>query len=304
MVVEDCGSMSRPRFAYLLLLLAPAFFASNMLVARWAAGAIPPVGMAFWRWFLTFLLLLPLVASALWRARAAALREAPHLLVLGGLGMGVCGAPVYVGAETTSATNIGLLYAGSPVLIVLLGRAISGARIGRRQAAGIALCLLGVVIVVLRGDPRVLSRLALSRGDLWVLFAVSGWALYSVLLKHWRSALPLTARFAAIALGGVVVMVPFYAAEIASGHPTPFDATSVATLLVLALVPGLGAYLSYSRLVAELGPARTSVLIYLVPLYTAVLAWALLGEGLAPYHLAGAALIAPGLFLATRSAPA
>lgn len=293
--------MSRPRFAYLLLLVAPVFFASNMLVARWTAGAIPPVGMAFWRWTLTFFLLLPLVGGALWRARAAALRESPHLLVLGALGMGVCGAPVYIGAETTTATNIGLLYAGSPVLIVLLGRAISGVRIGRRQAAGIALCLLGVLIVVLRGKPGALLGLALSRGDVWVLFAVSGWALYSVLLKHWRSALPLTARFAAIALGGVIVMLPFYAAEIADGHPTPFDLRTVATLVVLALVPGLAAYLSYSRLVAELGPQRTSVLIYLIPLYTAVLAWAFLGEPIAPYHLAGAALIAPGLFLATRS---
>jgi hypothetical protein len=45
-MVEGRGPMSRPRFAYLLLLLAPAFFASNMLVARWAAGAIPPGGMA------------------------------------------------------------------------------------------------------------------------------------------------------------------------------------------------------------------------------------------------------------------
>src|SRR5690242_7123073 len=56
-VLEGCGPMSRPRFAYLLLLVAPVFFASNMLVARWAAGAIPPVGMAFWRWTLTFCLL-------------------------------------------------------------------------------------------------------------------------------------------------------------------------------------------------------------------------------------------------------
>jgi drug/metabolite transporter (DMT)-like permease len=270
-------------------------------VARWAAGAIPPVGMAFWRWGLTFLLLLPFVGRALWRDRAAAVREAPQLLVLGGLGMGVCGAPVYIGAETTTATNMGLIYAGSPVLIVLLGRLASSTKIGRAQAAGITLCLLGVVIIVLRGDPYVLAGLALSRGDLWVLFAMSGWALYSVLLKHWRSALPLTVRFAAITLGGVAVMLPFYAAEILSGQPTPLDPRSVATLLGLALVPGLGAYLSYGKLVAELGPARTSVLIYLIPLYTALLAWALLGERLALYHLLGAAFIAPGLYLATRS---
>jgi drug/metabolite transporter (DMT)-like permease len=258
--------MARPRLAYLLLLLAPALFASNMLAARWVEGTIPPVAMAFWRWSLTFLLLLPLVGRALWRARMAALREAPHLIVLGGLGMGICGAPVYIGAETTSATNIGLLYAGSPVMIVLLGWAISGARISRTQVVGIGLCLLGVMLVLLRGEVGSLAAVEFSVGDFWILAAVCSWSLYSVLLKYWPSRLPLTVRFAAIVLGGVIATAPFYAAELAAGERIPATAPALGLILFLALSPGLGAYLAYGKLVAELGPERTSVHIYLVPL--------------------------------------
>jgi len=69
---------------------------------------------------------------------------------------------------------------------------------------------------------------------------------------------------------------------------------------MLALIPGLGAFLAYNRLVALIGPASTGLIMYLVPLYNAFLAFLLLGERPQFYHLAGAALILPGIWAATR----
>src|SRR3546814_1588308 len=88
-----------------------------MLVARATHDLFPPVALAFWRWTATLALLLPFTAAALWRHRYDVLREWRDILVLGALGMGVCGAFVYIAADTTSATNIGLIYAASPILI-------------------------------------------------------------------------------------------------------------------------------------------------------------------------------------------
>ena len=78
--------------ALILLWIAPALFASNMLMARAMAAALPPVGLAFWRWTAALLFLLPFTAAALWRGRAALRSEWLDFLVLGALGMGVCGA--------------------------------------------------------------------------------------------------------------------------------------------------------------------------------------------------------------------
>ena len=74
-----------------LLFIAPALFASNMLVARATADTIPPVALAFWRWSVTLAIVLPMTAPVLWRARAALRREWRQAVVLGALGMGVCG---------------------------------------------------------------------------------------------------------------------------------------------------------------------------------------------------------------------
>jgi drug/metabolite transporter (DMT)-like permease len=71
-------------------------------------------------------------------------------------------------------------------------------------------------------------------------------------------------------------------------------------MLVVALLPGVAAYLSYAFVQRELGAARAGVVLYLGPLYTALLAWAVLGEAVHAFHFVGAALILPGIFLATR----
>ena len=86
------------RLAIALLCLAPVFFADM-------ADHVPPVGLAFGRWSLTFAILLLFVAPTLWRERGVIIAEAGRFLILGALGMGVCGVFVYVGADTTTATN-------------------------------------------------------------------------------------------------------------------------------------------------------------------------------------------------------
>jgi drug/metabolite transporter (DMT)-like permease len=289
------------RLAFALLLVAPVLFGSNMLVARALHGSVPPVALAFWRWTLTLVLLLPLTGRQLLAWRSEIRRDWKTLFVLGALGMGVCGAPVYIAGVTTSATNIGLIYAASPILIVLLGRLFWRELLTARQLVGIVACFAGVLVIIARGDPAVLRDLAFTGGDLLSVAAATSWSVYSVLLKHRPSPLPLLARFAAIVLFGVLANLPFYILEMATGRVAVLDARTVGSVVFVALVPGIGAYLSYAKLVAVLGPSRTGLLMYLVPVYTALLAWLTLGERLQLFHVAGLALILPGIYLATRA---
>lgn len=273
-----------------------------MLVARWNAGDIPPVALAFWRWSVTLALLLPFAAHSLWRGRAELRAQWQSYLWLGFLGMGVCGAPVYMAGVTTTATNIGLIYAASPVVIVLLAWLRYGDAVASRQLLGIALCLCGTLWIVGRGDLGSFVRLEFVAGDLLIVLAMLAWSVYSVLLKHTPTKFDATARLAAIVAGGVAVNLPFYVAETLFVAVPTFDAKTLATVFFTALVPGVASFLSYSIIVARLGAAMSSLVMYLIPLYAALLAWALLGEQLASFHLVGLALMLPGLWLGTRRA--
>jgi drug/metabolite transporter (DMT)-like permease len=305
---EPLQPASPPRFlglterqlAFVLLALTPAFFCSNMLVARATHDLIPPVALAFWRWSVTFVLLSPLTLSVLWRHRSAIRREWLDLLILGALGMGVCGAFVYIGADSTTATNIGLLYAASPILIVLGARLFYGEALSALQGLGVAISLLGVFAIICKGDPNILLELRFVVGDLWIAAASVGWAAYSLLLRHRPSGMPMITRFAAIVAGGLIILLPFYFGEMAAGELLVWNTTTIASILFLAVVPSCGAYLSYARIQRSLGTGPTSLLMYLLPLYNGVLAFLLLGETLEFYHLIGAAMVLPGIYLATR----
>jgi drug/metabolite transporter (DMT)-like permease len=111
----------------------------------------------------------------------------------------------------------------------------------------------------------------------------------------------MTARFIGIVIAGVLVMLPFYGIELALGERMPFDGRTITAALILSLVSGLGAFLAYGKLVAMLGPQRTGLILYIGPIYIAVLAWLLLGERIEAFHFAGTALILGGVALATMA---
>lgn len=288
------------RWTLVLLWLVPALWSSNYLIARLAAGVISPHGLALGRWGLALLLLLPFVGAELWRQREALRREWRQLLVLGGLGMWICGAFVYLGGLSTSATNIALIYAVSPVAIAVVSARLLHETMSLAQRVAVGFTVLGVLLVIAKGDLRNLLAVRFVAGDGWIVIAAIAWTAYSVLLKRWPSRLSPMARLAAIIAGGIVVMLPFTVLELALVELSPLAPKAIGLIVLAALVPGVFSYGAYSYLQRELGASRTALLLYLTPVYGSLLAWAVLGERPGWHHLAGAALILPGIWLATR----
>ncbi len=292
---------ARHRLALALLFVTPALWAVNALIARKAPGVIEPHLLALLRWLLASGLFALGSHAEIWAHRRQVLSDWKHYLVLGALGMWICGAWVYIGGHTTSAANIGLIYAISPVLIVLASALWLGESFRLRQALGVGLALAGVLHVVLKGQWDALATVQFVPGDGWILGATLSWTLYSLLLRKWPSPLGLGAQLALISLAGALINLPFALWEIFSSPPPVLTLEGSTLALTAAVIPGFGAYLAHSFMQRELGAARVSVVLYLSPIYTALLAWGVLGEGLSAFHLWGMALVLPGIYLVTRT---
>ena len=157
---------------WLLLMLPPLFWASNAIVGRAVAGAVPPVGLAFWRWTLGALLILPFAWRHL-RADADVLkRHRAVIALLALLGIAVFNTLVYLGLNTTSVLNAVMMQTGIPPLIVLMSFLMFRDRVSAVQGAGIALSLAGALTLISKGDLGALVRLDLNPGDLWIFVAV------------------------------------------------------------------------------------------------------------------------------------
>jgi drug/metabolite transporter (DMT)-like permease len=287
------------RWAVALLFITPALWSVNYLVGRMAPGIIAPHMLALLRWSLAGLILAAFAWSELLAKRSSLFTKGWHYLVLGALGMWICGAWVYIGARSTSATNIALIYALAPVFIALISAAWLRERLGWLQWLGIGLAFAGLVHVVIRGQWAALARVELVAGDAWILGATISWTAYSILLRRWPTHFSPIARLVLIISGGVLMLVPLTLAEALSGLPmtqTYWGWKTAALVVTAAVISGAGGYLAYATLQKALGAARAGLTLYLAPLYAA------LGEPIEHYHLLGAAVILPGIYWASRPA--
>ena len=288
------------RLGFFLLMVLPIMGSSNMLIARATADLIPPIALSFWRWAITLLLMSLFFGPKLWRQRADIKHEWKDLILMGALGMGVCGAFVYIGAATTTATNIGLIYAASPVMIIIMGRFIYGETLSAIQTVGVAICLLGVLIIIAKGSVNTFINLKFTIGDLWIAAATCGWALYSILQKHRPTKLGIMRRLTATTGAGVLVLLPFTIWEGAYVAIPTLNKETIIAVVFLALVPSFAAYATYAKIQKIFGAAKAGLVMYLIPVVNSLLAWALLGENLEPYHYLGAAMVLPGIWLSTK----
>jgi drug/metabolite transporter (DMT)-like permease len=214
--------------------------------------------------------------------------------------MGICGAIVYIGLGLTSATNAALIYASSPVFIVLIEAALHKKPINWQQALGIALALTGVVIILFKGEIRRIIQFHFNLGDLYIALASLSWAIYSVLLKNRRLAtygtLPV---FTMIAMAGVIVLLPFFLWERGTAGDVPLQLAPWLSILGVALMPSVMAFLIYKYGIRTVGPSRTALFLYFMPVYAALLAIVFLGEHLHIYHFGGLLLVMSGVIMAT-----
>lgn len=283
------------RIALVLIWLTPLLWTVNQVSARIAPGVVAPHVLALGRWGLAGLILTILARQELWRMRDWVRATWYQSLILGGCGMWVCGAWVYLAGQSTSAMNISLIYAASPVLIAVGSVLWLGESFGKRQMLGVALALVGVAHVVVHGDWSHLAQLQWVAGDAWIAAAAVAWAAYALLQKKWHSPLSATARLATICMGGVAVLLPFALWELAAADTPPLGPAALGLMVLTALVPGLGAYWIYGWSQKILGTSRVAVSLYLGPLYAALAAWLLLNEPLGWHHLVGGVLILTGV---------
>lgn len=289
------------RRPYLLLWLPPAFWAGNLVLGRGLAEAMPPVTLAVGRWLVAFLLLLPFVAGGLWRQRDLLWRQRWLVLLCGGFGIAGYNALAYVALRTVPAVNVAFLNSTLPLMVPVVAVLLGRETVSRRTLLGIAVSFAGVCWIVSRGDPALLLGLHFERADLLVLLAILNYALYSVLLRRRDPALDPLVFLAATMATGLAVLLPFWLWELQAGAKIPFDTGSIAAVVYIGVFASLLAFILWNRCVAMLGATVTGVSFHLVAIFTAVLAFLLLGEPVRVFHFVGILLILAGFAVATLS---
>jgi drug/metabolite transporter (DMT)-like permease len=284
---------------YLLLTVAALCWAGNAIVGRLAAGHIPPVTLAFLRWSLAFLVILPFAWKSLTRDWSAIRARLGIMIFLSVTGVSAFTSLQYWSLEHTTALNTLLLQSAVPLVVAVWSLILLEVRLTLAQAGGVLLSLAGVLVILLQGDLTALAGITFNEGDLIFTVALVIFGLYSVLtLKRPRIH---GLSFVAFTFGcGAACLVPVLIWELISRPVMRLDATNLLTLFYVATFPSTLAYLCFNRGVHLIGANRAAPFFHVVPVFGSAMAIVFLGERLQPFHVIGFALVLSGVFVASR----
>ncbi len=281
---------------HLAAVLAVLIFAINYAIGRGIRGEVPPYTIGFIRWAGGAVILAPFALAAVredWARLVGAWRiVVPCAFLMPFIGAGVA----YVALTMTVAINAGAVQISLPVMIILIASVTIGERITPAKGAGAAVAIIGVVVILTRGDPAVLAGLRFNSGDLLLLLCNLGLASYAVLMKFAPRVRPVSILFALCALGALFHL-PFVIGEWLDGARVVTGWATFGALAFVAVFPSIFAIFMWNYSIAGLGPSRSGMYMYLVPVFVAVLGYTFLGETIAWYHIAGTALIVAGVTL-------
>jgi len=271
--------------------------ASNLVIARGAADFVPPISLAFWRWLVCFLILLPFTFKYLFQNYKSYKNELGKISVLGLLACGVCGAFPFIAGKTTTIINMGIIYSSSPIFIIIVSTIFFKEKTNLTRVFGILICICGVLAIIIKGNLSLLFQLKFTSGDLWMLGASVGWALYTVYLFHWKSSIPILERFTLIAMFGAISLFPFFILEGVYSSKTNYDLIFLFWVVFAAISPSIIAFLLFNFVNKELGASITGSVLYLYTVYGAIYGTLFFNEYLESFHYLGTFLVFIGIFL-------
>ncbi|WP_353431728.1 DMT family transporter [Polynucleobacter sp. MWH-UH23A] len=285
------------------LLIATALWAGNAIAGRLLVGSVSPITLSAVRWGLAALLLLPLgwrvfkPDSALWQNKK-------RFILLGLFGVGSYNVLLYLALQTSTAINVTLIGASMPIWMLFIGAVWYQVKPSLLQLLGAIVSLIGVAIVLTRGELSALLSMEMVEGDLLIMLATILWAFYSWMLSRPDSSTerqwPWADFLMAQVLVGLLWTSFFDGFEIAMGHAhLELNAWTGSLIVFVAVGPSLIAYRCWGLGVNGAGPTVAAFFANFIPLFTALLSAAMLGEPPQLFHGVAFALIALGIWVSS-----
>ena len=284
---------------YLLALLATVLWSTVFPLVRILPVSLSPVELAFWRWLVTFLCMVPFGLGAVRSHWLLVLRNWKWMVPAGVLGFSIYSILMFEAGHTTDATNLSLIAATAPVFMAFFARLFLSERLAPLQLCGLAVAVFGVIVLVLHGDFRRLADLSFTVGDVWMLLAASLFAVYSILVRRRPATMPQKAFMLAMLAYGLLALSPLMAFEVAKPEYSAPDMSTFLVIVYIAVIPTLIGYLLWNRSVEYIGAARAGIVYYSIPFFSSLEAVIFLHETISFSQMTGGALIVGGILLSS-----
>lgn len=282
-----------------LALLAVIIWSGNFVVARGVIKQIPPVSLAFYRWLTASVIIFPFALQSFKKEWPVVKQSWHYLFWVSLTGIALFNTFVYTAAHHTTAINLALIGTTSaPVIAIILAFIFLNEKIGWKKMTGMAFCVIGVIILLSKGDFQNLLNFRFTSGDGWILLGAFCFAVYNTLVRKKPAGIS-AVNFLFIAFSsGTLLLFPFYVWESFHIAPVEWDVKLLLIILYLGLGTSVISYLSWNIAIGKLGAGRTALFGNLIPVFSSMEAALILNEKFTKVHIVSMLLTFSGIIIA------
>ncbi|AIF52286.1 DMT family transporter [Pelosinus sp. UFO1] len=287
---------------YLILLLVPLFWGGAFGTTKHILSELSPLTTSALRFIIAGLLML------IWSSWRKELTWLPikqnffYLLALGATGVFSYNYFFATGLQYTSAVTAALIIVINPVFTTCIASFFMGEAWNWRTLLGVIISLLGVSLVVSKGDLSVLTQMSIGRGEIYLFGSVASWVIYTLLVKKVSRTIGTTVVTAvSTMMGAVMLLVLSIIKEDQWSKVLNLSNQTMLEIIYLATCATVVAFLLFNWGIQRIGATKASAYINLMPINALWIAVFLYGEKISAYHLIGMSLTVLGVYITTQN---
>ncbi len=285
---------------YGFALLAVTLWSGNFVVARGLSTSIHPFALSFYRWLVATIVFTPFAIPYIKRDLLEIKKNFKYIFITALIGISSFNTLIYYAGRTTTAMNLSLIALTFPIFILLISRFLHKEKIANRRFLGILIVISGVLLIVTKGNPKLLLSLTFNAGDPIMLFAAFCFAVHSMLVKNKSQKINIISFQYTTFLIGMVILLPFYLMVAKTNIDVLSDSKVYSSILYIGIFSSLISFVSWNKAIDKIGASSSGMIYFLMPLFSGIFAWLFLSETIKAYHLISGLLIVVGIVISNR----
>jgi len=284
----------------ILAIIACVIWSGNFIASRYSIQIAGPISLAFFRWTVATLTMLPFAFKNFKKEKEIFKNNLSYFFWMALVGVAVYNTMIYQAGHSTTAINMALY--GSiihPIVATLLAAWLVQEKLHWKSIAGIALGVIGIIVLLSKGDINTLLHFKFATGDLWMIGAGFCFGSYNVFVRKKPIGISNNSFLLVIFAIGTVLLLPFALYEMNYVQPVIFNKEFLFIVLYLGIGNSTIAYLLWNMAIHRLGSAKTALFGTLVPFLSSIEALFILNEQFTVFQIISGVIIVSGIVINT-----
>ena len=287
-------SSEKPYVYNFLLITTMVIWAGSFVFIKIGLKELTPFNLALYR----FLLASPIIFLYVFikgKFKFPEKVDLPNVILLSLSGITLLYAFQFFALKLTTATNASILI-NSATLFVVIFAILTGERVTLLRALGIIIAFIGITLVISRGDLEIFTSRTIY-GDLLLIVDGILWAVYTVIGKKLLNKYDPENLTTNVFILGTIFLIPFALWE-GLQSPINLSVTAISSIVYLSILCSVFGYIVWYHVLEKRESSVVAAYIYLIPLFTAIMAHYVLHEEITILTAVGGALTITGLLFA------